>query len=85
MTRKLYRQTDKRYDKEYWTRLERNWRCQKKGPIREQKIIEIIKEKKEKIDQEESGLREWNKENNNIGNIQDLYEELQRNPQNEEP
>ena len=26
MARKLFRWLDKRYDKEYWARLERNWR-----------------------------------------------------------
>ena len=26
MARKLFGWTDKRYDKEYWARLERNWR-----------------------------------------------------------
>jgi len=29
MARKLYGWMNKRYDKEYWTRLERNWRCWK--------------------------------------------------------
>ena len=47
--RKLYRQTNKRYNEEYWTRLERNWRCQKGGSIRGQGIIEMIKEEKEEI------------------------------------
>ena len=32
--RKLYRQIDKRYDEEYWARLERNWRHWKGGPTR---------------------------------------------------
>ena len=26
MAKKLFGQTDKRYDQEYWGRLERNWR-----------------------------------------------------------
>ena len=34
ISRKLYRWTDKKYDKEYWARLEKNWRQQKGGPIR---------------------------------------------------
>ena len=33
--KKLYKQIDKKYNKEYWARLERNWRCQKRRPIRE--------------------------------------------------
>ena len=32
--RKLYKQIDKRYDEEYWARLERNWRHWKGGPTR---------------------------------------------------
>ena len=76
MAKKLYRQIDKRYDKNYWARLERNWRCQKRGPTREQRIIETIKKKEEEIGQEESRLREQNKEDNEMSNIQDLYEEL---------
>ena len=31
MARKLFRWSDKRYDKEYWARLERNWRRWKGG------------------------------------------------------
>jgi len=46
------------------------------GLIREHRIMETIKEEEEEIDQEESRLREWNKENNETGNIQDPYEEL---------
>ena len=74
--RKLYRQTDKRYDEEYWARLERNWRQWKKGPMKEQRIMETIKKEEEEIGQEESGLREWNKEDNKMGNIQNPYEKL---------
>ena len=36
----------------------------------------MIKEEEEEIDQEESRLREQNKENNEIGNIYDPYYEL---------
>ena len=50
MVRKLYGWTGKRYNKEYWMRSERNWRCWKGGPIRGQKIIETIKEEEEEID-----------------------------------
>jgi len=37
--------------------------------------METIKEEKE-IGQEESGLREWNKEDNKMGNICNPYYEL---------
>ena len=51
--RKLFGWLDKRYDEEYWARLERNWRQWKRGRTREQRTIETIKEK-----EDESGVRE---------------------------
>ena len=65
-----------RYDEEYWMRFERNWRCQKKEPIRGQRIIETIKKEEKEIGQEESGLKEQNKENDKMRNICDLYYKL---------
>ena len=77
IARKLFRWLDKRYDKEYWARLERNWRQQKEGRIREQRTMETIKEEKEKIEQEGSELREWTEEDDDkMGNIYDPYYEL---------
>jgi len=35
MVRKLFGWMDKRYDEEYWTRLERNWRRWKGGRRKE--------------------------------------------------
>ena len=84
MARKLYGWTDKRYDEEYWARLERNQRYQKREPIRGQRIIETIK-KEEEIGQEESRLREQNEKDDEMGNIQDPYKELTRNPWDKEP
>ena len=37
MARKLFGWSNKRYNKEYQVRLERNWRRQKEGRAREQK------------------------------------------------
>jgi len=34
MARKLFGWSDKRYDKEYWAKLERNWRCWKGNRVR---------------------------------------------------
>ena len=50
MARKLFEWLDKRYDKEYWAKLERNWRRWKGEKKRGQRTIEIIKEKWEKIE-----------------------------------
>jgi len=49
--RKLFGWLDKRYNKEYWARLERNWRRWKGGRERGQRIMEMIKEEeiKQKI------------------------------------
>ena len=39
--------------------------------------MKTIREKKEKIEQENSGLREWTEEDNDeMGNLQDPYDEL---------
>jgi len=53
----LYGWSDKRYDQEYWGRLERNWRRWKgRRPIR-RKAIKIIPEKEE-VEEEKTGVRE---------------------------
>jgi len=75
--RKLFGWSDKRYNKEYWARLERNWRQWKGGRTRGRRTMETIKEKKKEIKQEGSGLREWIEEDDDeMGNICDLYYEL---------
>ena len=77
MARKLFGQSDKRYDEEYWARLERNWRRWKGGKAREQRTMETIKEKRKEIEQENLGIKEWVEEDNNeIENIYNLYHEL---------
>jgi len=72
----LYGWSDKRYDQEYWGRLERNWRRWKgKRPIRRETIKTIPEE--EEIKEEESGVREWMEEDNDkMGNMVDPYYEL---------
>jgi len=55
--RKLFGWLDKRYNKEYWARLERNWRQWKEARARGQRTMETIKEEKE-IEQENLGIRE---------------------------
>jgi len=46
------------YNEEYWGRLERNWKQWKREQMRGQRTMETIKEEKEKIEQESSGLKE---------------------------
>jgi len=68
----LYGWSDRRYDQEYWGRLERNWRQWKgKRPARRE-TMKIIPEEEEK-----SGVREWMKEDEDeMGNMVDPYYEL---------
>jgi len=73
--RKLFGWLDKRYDQEYWGRLERNWRRWKKKRSGERKMKTIVKE--EEIREENSGVREWMEENNDkMGNMMDPCYEL---------
>jgi len=75
--KKLFGWLDKRYDEEYWARLERNWRRWKGEKTREQRTMETIKEEKEEIEQKSSGIKEWTKEDNKeMGNMVDPYYEL---------
>jgi len=54
--RKLFGWLDKRYDQEYWGRLERNWRWWKGKQSEERKMETIVEE--EEIKEENSGVRE---------------------------
>ena len=72
----LYGWSDKRYDQEYWGRLERNWRRWKgKKPVRRGTMKTILE--KEEIEEEKSGVREWTEEDEDeMGDMVDLYYEL---------
>jgi len=75
IARKLFGWSDKRYDQEYWGRLERNWRWWKEKQSRERKIETIVKE--EEIREENSEVREWTEEDDNeIGNMMNPCYEL---------
>ena len=77
IARKLFRWSDKRYNQEYWERLESNWRWWKGGQTSKRRNLETVKEEEEEIDQENSGVREWTKENEDkMDNMVDLYYEL---------
>jgi len=72
----LYGWSDKRYDQEYWGRLERNWRRWKdKKPARKGTMKTILE--KEEIQEEKSGVRKWTEEDEDkMGNMVDPYYEL---------
>jgi len=72
----LYRWSDKRYDQEYWGRLERNWKRWKgKRPAR-RKTMKTIPEEKE-VKEEKSGVREWTEEDEDeMDNMVNPYYEL---------
>ena len=73
----MFGRSDKRYDEEYWARLEKNWRRWKGGKTRGQRTMETIKEKEEEIKQESSGIKEWTeKDDKKMGNMVDPYYEL---------
>jgi len=75
--RKLFGWSDKRYDEEYWARLERNWRRWKGRRTRGQRTMETIKEEEEEIEQRNSGIKEWTEEDDDdMENICDPYYEL---------
>jgi len=73
----LFRWSDKRYDQEYWGRLERNWRQWKgKKPVRKGTMKTILEEEEE-VEEEKSGVREWTEEDEDeMGNMVDPYYEL---------
>jgi len=69
--KRLFGWSDRKYDEEYWGRLERNWR-QWKGGRPKKRTIETIKK-----EEDESGVREWTEEDDEeMGNMVDLYYEL---------
>ena len=75
MARKLFRWSDKRYDQEYWGRLEKNWRWWKGRQSGEKKMKTIAEE--EEIEEEKLGVREWTEEDDDeIGNIVNPYYKL---------
>ena len=74
MAKRLFGWSDKRYDEEYWGRLERNWKRWKGGRRKGQRTMETIEEEEEEIEQENSGIREWTEEDDDeVGNIVDPY------------
>jgi len=76
MAKKLYGWSDKRYDQEYWGRMEKNWRQWKGKKPMKRETMKMISEEEE-IEKEKSGVREWTEEDNDeMGNMADLYYEL---------
>jgi len=73
----LYGWSDRRYDQEYWGKLERNWRQWKgKRPARRE-TMKTIPEEEEEVEEEKLGVREWTEEDKDkMGNMVDPYYEL---------
>jgi len=72
--KKLFGWNNKRYDREYWERLERNWRKWKRTRPWRQRKLESIKEEREE-EYQGGRIEEWNKEDK-IGQMEDMIEEL---------
>jgi len=72
----LYGWSDKRYDQEYWGRMERNWRRWKgKKPPRRGTMKTILEEEEEV--EEKLGVQEWTEEDEDkMGDMVDPYYEL---------
>ena len=56
--KKLFRQLNKRYNKDYWGKLERNWKQQKEKQRNKKKALKTIREGKKEIKQKKSEIRE---------------------------
>ena len=69
----LYRWDDRRFDQEYWGQLARNWRHWK--GIQRRRTLETIQEEENKQEIEGPRIEKWNEEDE-IGNLQDPYNEL---------
>jgi len=77
MVKKLFGWSDKKYNKEYWGRLEKNWKQWKEKQRNKRRALETIREEEEEIEQKNSEIREWIEENENkMGNMVDPYYEL---------
>ena len=76
-TKKLFGQLDKKYDQEYWGRLERNWKRWKGKQSGERRIKTIVEEE---VKEKKSGVKKQTEEDNNeTDNLVDPYYELQGN------
>ena len=69
----LYGWDDKKFDEEYWGRLERNWKKQKG---KEKERLERIDKEVEEEEIEEGRIEEWDEEDE-MGKMGDIYEKLQ--------
>jgi len=58
----LYGWSDKKYDQEYWTRMEENWRRWKKNPFSRYSRNPFLKRMEERKEDEGGKIKEWNEE-----------------------
>ena len=72
MAKILYRWDDRRFNKEYWGRLERNW---KKWKEKGKKRLEKIDKKEEEEERKKERIEEWNEEDK-MGKMEDIYNKL---------
>jgi len=62
MAKLLYRWGNKRYNREYWRRMEKNWRRWKKNPFSRYNRNPFLKRMEEKKEYKRGKIEEWNKE-----------------------
>jgi len=70
MAKLLYRWDDKRFNREYWEQLEKNW-----SKWKEKSRLERIKEEEREQELGKSRIEEWDEEDE-LGNLWDPYKEL---------
>ena len=58
----LYGWSDKKYDQEYWTRMEENWRRWKKNPFSRYSRNPFLRKMEEKKEYGGEKIKEWNEE-----------------------
>jgi len=75
--RKLFGWSDKRYDREYWEKLEKRWRRWKGlQPLKQRNLETIREEQKEEEEKYQGGrIEEWNEEDE-MGCMGDAMGEL---------
>jgi len=64
MAKLLYGWGNKKYDREYWKRMEENWRQWKKNPFSRYSRNPSLKRMEEKEEYKGGKIEEWNKEDN---------------------
>jgi len=75
MVKTLFGWSNKRYDQEYWSHMDRNWRKWKGIRPLERRRLNTIREEKEKDEHQGGRIEEWDEEDE-MGQMGDIMNEL---------